>query len=109
LKLVVAIVQEYDASNLARAIAERGYGATLVSSKGGFLRTGNATILSAVEDGDIEGLLEIINENCRERTEVIRPDVIGDYADWYPPHDVEVIVGGANVFVLPIVHYERIN
>lgn len=108
MRLVAAIVQEYDASNLTKAIVAAGLRATVVSSKGGFLRTGNTTILSAVEDERVAELLEIVSANCRERTQVIRPDVIGDYADWYPPHEVEVIVGGATVFVLPIVHFERI-
>lgn len=109
MKLVAAVTQEYDVANLTRAIVERGFGATVISSKGGFLRTGNATIVSAVEDGDVAELLGIIEANCRERTQLIRPDVIGDYADWYPPHDVEVIVGGATIFVLPVIHYERIK
>jgi uncharacterized protein YaaQ len=95
MKLVAAVVQEYDRANLVKAIVEAGFRATVISSKGGFLRTGNATILSAVEPDDVSTLLEIIAAHCSERTQLIRPDVIGDYADWYPPHDVEVIVGGA--------------
>lgn len=77
-------------------------------SEGGFLRTGNTTILSAVEDEQVQTLLDVIQANCSERMQVIRPDVIGDYADWYPPHEVEVLVGGATVFVLPVVYFERI-
>lgn len=108
MKLVAAVVQEYDSHNLLKAIIDGGFRATVVSSKGGFLREGNSTILSAVEDDGVAGLLEIITENCSERMQTIRPDVIGDYADWYPPHEVEVLVGGANVFVVPIVRFERI-
>lgn len=107
MKLVAAIIQDYDAPKLTSAIVAAGYRATTISSKGGFLRTGNVTILSAVDDDQVAALLEIIEANCRERTEIIRPDVMGDYADWYPPHDVEVLVGGANVFVIPISYYER--
>ena len=108
MKLVVAIVQEYDAAKLVRAIVDAGLRATVIGSTGGFLRTGNTTIISAVEDDAVKTLLKVIEENCRERTEMIRPEVIGDYADWYPPQEVEVIVGGATVFVLPVVYYERI-
>lgn len=108
MKLVAAFVQEYDVAALTRAITGAGLRATVINSKGGFLRKGNATILSAVEDDRVQELIQIVDDNCRERTEIIRPDVIGDYADWYPPHDVEVVVGGAIVFVVPIVHHERI-
>jgi uncharacterized protein YaaQ len=109
MKLVAAVVQEYDRSNLVKAIVDAGLRATVISSKGGFLRTGNATILSAVHEDEVETLLTLISDQCRERTQIIRPDVIGDYADWYPPHEVEVLVGGATVFVLPVVHFERIT
>ena len=109
MKLVAAVVQEYDRSNLVKAIVDAGLRATVISSKGGFLRTGNATILSAVNENEVEMLLTLISDHCRERTQVIRPDVIGDYADWYPPHEVEVLVGGATVFVLPVVHFERVT
>ena len=108
LKLVSTIIQDYDVSKLVRAIVEAGFRATVIGSTGGFLRTGNTTILSAVDDIDVPRLLKVIADNCRERTEIIRPDVIGDYADWYPPHEVEVLVGGAHIFVVPIVHFERI-
>jgi uncharacterized protein YaaQ len=108
LKLVAAVVHEYDSANLVKAIVAAGFRSTVINSKGGFLRTGNSTIISAVEDENLNSLLALIEANCRERTQLIRPDVIGDYADWYPPHDVEVLVGGATVFVIPIVHFERI-
>lgn len=108
MKLVAAIVQDYDATKLVNAIVEAGFRATVISSSGGFLRTGNATILSAVEDDHLQALLRVVEANCRERTEIMRPDVIGDYADWYPPHEVEVLVGGATVFVIPVVQFERI-
>jgi uncharacterized protein YaaQ len=92
MKLVAAVVHEYDSPNLVKAIVEAGFRSTIISSKGGFLRTGNSTIISAVDDDLVNDLLTLIEANCRERTQLIRPDVIG----------------GATVFVLPIVHFERI-
>lgn len=108
MRLVAAVVQDYDAANLTKSMVAAGLRATVVNSEGGFLRTGNTTILSAVEDEQVQTLLDVIQANCSERMQVIRPDVIGDYADWYPPHEVEVLVGGATVFVLPVVYFERI-
>lgn len=108
MKLVAAIVQEYDANKLARAVTDAGYRATIVGGTGGFLRTRNTTLISAVEDGEVSSLLEVISANCRERTEMARPEIVGDYSDWYPPHEVEIIVGGATVFVVPVRHFERI-
>lgn len=108
MKLVTAIVQEYDANKLARAVVRAGFRATIIGSTGGFLRTGNTTLISAVEDAEVGALLAVIAANCRERNEMVRPEIIGDYSDWYPSHEVEVIVGGATVFVVPVAHFERI-
>lgn len=108
MKLVAAIVQDYDAMKLVRAVVDAGYRATIVGGTGGFLRMGLTTLLSAVEDEDVAPLLAVIAANCSERTEFVRPEIIGDYSDWFPPQDVEVIVGGATVFVVPVIHFERI-
>lgn len=108
MKLVAAIVQDYDAAKLARAVVQAGFRATIIGSTGGFLRTGDKTLISAVEDSDVGSILAIISANCRERREMMRPEIIGDYSDWYPPQEVEVIVGGATVFVVPVTYFERV-
>ena len=59
MKLVITIVQAYDTDKLLRAIVEKGLRATKISSVGGFLRMGNATILMGVEDGRVRECLEI--------------------------------------------------
>ena len=47
--------------------------------------------------------LEIIRENCRSRDQMVAPvSPMGGNADSYIPYPVEVEVGGATVFVLPI-------
>lgn len=108
MKLVAAIVQQYDATKLVRAVIQAGFRATIIGGTGGFLRTGNTTLISAVEDAEVAPLLEVISANCSERLEMVRPEIIGDNSDWFPPHDVEVLVGGATVFVVPVSHFERI-
>jgi uncharacterized protein YaaQ len=65
--------------------------------------------MSGVEDHQVSRVLRLIDESCRERTETVQPEIIGDIHDWYPPDLVEVAVGGANVFVLNVERFERIR
>lgn len=64
MKLIVAIVPDRVASKAIDALVQRGYGATRINTVGGFLRRGNATILSGVEDADADGVLQLLRETC---------------------------------------------
>jgi uncharacterized protein YaaQ len=64
MKLIVAIVQDRDAGKAIDALVQRGHGATRINTVGGFLRRGNATILSGVEDGEVDEVLLILRESC---------------------------------------------
>ena len=49
MKLIIAIIQDDDASNVIGHLNESGFQVTRLSTKGGFLRSGNTTILTGVE------------------------------------------------------------
>lgn len=108
MKLVVLIVQDYDAPELVRDIVKRGLRVTQVSSTGGFLRSGNTTLLAGVEDDQVAMLLRQVDRSSSTRTEIIRPSGIADFDEWYPPETIEVEVGGATVFILDVERFERI-
>ncbi|HET9015689.1 MAG TPA: cyclic-di-AMP receptor [Thermomicrobiaceae bacterium] len=108
MKLIVAVVQDYDAQQLLGAITQAGFRATRIGSTGGFLRVGNTTVIMGVDDHHVGRALRIIEANGRERTETVQPEIVGDIHEWYPPELVEVVVGGANVFVLNVERFERL-
>jgi uncharacterized protein YaaQ len=108
MKLVVAVVQDYDAARLVKAIIEAGMRVTMLASTGGFLRAGNTTLLSGVEDEQVSELLRIIAGNCEQRTEMLRFGDEPDFPIWYPPDMTEVTVGGANVFILDLERFEQL-
>lgn len=109
MKLLIAIVQDYDANQLLTALSEAGFRATRIASSGGFLRMGNTTLLIGVDDAVVHQVLRIIEEHCRQRTEVVPPEIVGDLHEWYPPNLIEVVVGGATVFTVPVERFERIE
>jgi uncharacterized protein YaaQ len=109
MKLVTAIVHNEDAATLVDALLEKEYRATRFNSSGGFLKQGNATILVGVEEDQVEAVLEIISANCHSRKQFVNPmPPIMEPGEFYMPYPVEVEVGGATVFVLPVERFERL-
>jgi uncharacterized protein YaaQ len=106
-KLIVVITSNDEADVLIRKLVERGYPATKVSSTGGFLRKGNATIFSGVESSDIENVLAIIRDECKARTDYVPAQALPFPESIYPAEPVQVRVGGAIVFVLPVERFEK--
>ena len=108
-KLVVAIVNPEDAGSLVDSLLEREFRATRLHSSGGFLKQSNATVLLGVEDDAIDEVLEIIRETCHSRTQLVNPmPPILEPGEFFLPYPLEVEVGGATVFVLPVDRFERL-
>lgn len=104
----MAVVQDKDSGRLSNALAEMNFKSTKLASTGGFLRSGNTTFLIGTEDYRVDKAIEVIKENCQSREQLMTPgSPMGGNADAYVPHPVEVEVGGATVFVLPVDHFER--
>lgn len=103
MKLVLAVVQDKDSNRLSQALVKANFRATKLASTGGFLREGNTTFLIGTGDSEVDQVLEIIKENCKARQQLFAPmSPLGGSADAYSPYPVEVEVGGATVFVLPV-------
>jgi uncharacterized protein YaaQ len=108
MKLVMTIVHRDDADTLLQALTEAGHKATLVSTTGGFLREGNATVFTGTEDESLEEVLQLVRENCRKRTRYLSPIVpVTEPSEFYIPEPVELEVGGATVFVVDVERYEK--
>ena len=109
MKLIVAIVHNEDAGVLVDALLEREFRATRLHSSGGFLKQSNATVILGVEDDQVEAALAVIRDNCHSRTQLVNPmPPIMEPGEFFLPYPLEVEVGGATVFVLPVERFERI-
>ena len=101
------IVGRMDSDRLIERLVGRGLAATKISSSGGFLRRGSATILSGVADADVESVIELTREECRSRREVVPVQsvpLLGEAGAMTEP--IEVRLGGATVFVLSVERFE---
>jgi len=106
-KLVIAIVQDEDSENLIRSLNENNFKVTKISSTGGFLKAGNVTILSGIEDEELDKFMGILEENSktREVKRTIQPVNIPGQA--MIPVPITVKVGGATIFVTDVVDFKR--
>jgi uncharacterized protein YaaQ len=106
-KLLIVIASDSDADGLIQKLVQRGYPATKVSSTGGFLRKGNATIFSGVDAEDVDNVVAIIRAECQARTEFLPAQALPFPESIYPAEPVEVRTGGAIVFVVSVERFER--
>ena len=92
MKLLIAIINSDDSANVLDAITEAGFYATKLSTTGGFLRTGNLTLLMGVED---------------EKTEEVTPVIPALAEGMVNAIPVKITVGGATVFVLDVDQFHK--
>jgi len=109
LKLIMAIVQDKDAPRLVDALVEKGFRSTKLASTGGFLREGNTTLFVGTEDHQVSTVINVIKRTCRAREQLVTPLApVSGPSDSYVPYPVEVQVGGATIFVLPVESLEKV-
>lgn len=108
MKLIVAIVQDADVEFLMDELVENNYRVTKLASTGGFLKSGNTTFLTGVEDERVEDCVEIIKENCSSRTTSTTMMNVASPAEAHSRVPVEIQIGGATVFVVDVDQFIQI-
>jgi len=109
MKLIVAVVHNEDAGALVDGLLDREFRATRLHSSGGFLKQSNATVIVGAEDDQVEPILEIVRRTCTTRTQIVNPmPPIMEPGEFFMPYPLEVEVGGATVFVVPVERFERL-
>ena len=109
MKLIIAIVQDEDASRLVSNLMNEGYGVTKLATTGGFLRAGNTTLLVGVDDEKFDGAMAVIEKICKSRKQIATaPTSMTGVNGVYSPYPIEVMVGGATVFVLSVDQFIKL-
>lgn len=94
MKLIIAVVQDEFSTKVVKALMENKYRATKLSSTGGFLKSGNTTLLIGVKDDEVDEVIDIIEKECKDK-KVLK-------------EQKEVNVGGANIFVLDMEDFKKL-
>jgi uncharacterized protein YaaQ len=97
MKLTLTIIRDEDAEQVVDALIASDFYVTRLPSTGGFLRTGNTTLLVGLEDERLEEMIETVKSRTRLR---VQP----------PPSSSEeqVAVSRAVVFVLGLEELRKL-
>lgn len=109
MKLVLAIVQDDDAIDLIEELTDKDYRVTKLATTGGFLKSGNTTLMIGVEEKEVKNLINVIEDVCKRRKEMVptsTPNTIGTNSGMYVPYPIEV--GGATIFVLDVDQFYKV-
>jgi len=108
-KLIVAVVHNEDARGLIDVLLKHEHRATWLPQLGGLPQAVERDGSRGVEDDKVDEIVGIVRENCHSRTQTVSPiPPIMEPGEFFLPYPLEVEVGGAVVFVLPVDRFERI-
>jgi uncharacterized protein YaaQ len=100
-KLVMVILAAAEADRLMHLLVQRRLPATRIGSSGGFLRRGNATVLSGVPESRVADVLAAVREVAPPRPTEPAPPAA-------PAGQGGVRTSGAVVFVVDVDRFERV-
>ena len=60
MKLILTIVQDSDREPVSQALIQEGFRVTQISSTGGFFRKGMSTLISGVEDDQVDEVINLL-------------------------------------------------
>ena len=107
MKLIFAIVSNYDSSRVSKELTKNKYSVTKLATTGGFLMAGNTTFLIGTDDDRVDDVIRIIGMHSKKRTQMV-PSSASYGVGMYTSFPVEVQVGGATIFVTNIERFEKL-
>ncbi|MDE6475764.1 MAG: cyclic-di-AMP receptor [Erysipelotrichaceae bacterium] len=107
MKLILAIMSNDDSPTVSNALTKEQFQVTRLATTGGFLRSGNTTLIVGTEDERVERAMEVIGEYSRRRSEVI-PSTTSYDMGRFTAFPTEVQIGGATIFVIDVEQFVKI-
>ena len=101
MKLVLAIVSNEDANKVIKSLIKENFFVTKLATTGGFLMSGNTTIIIGVQEEMLDRCVQVISETSRRRTKLV-PNAISSEFGIFSSTPVEVQVGGATIFIMDV-------
>ncbi len=107
MKLVISIMNKEDSNMVLDSLNEKRIQVTKLSTVGGFLRSGNVTLLIGVEDHKVDEVIATISE-CSSQRKQLMPNAIPTELGLSAGIPFEVTVGGAIIFVVDVDRYKKV-
>lgn len=107
MKLLLAMINNDDAQKVMKSLIKEKIQVTKIASTGGFLKTGNTTLLIGVADDIVEKALNIIQENSKSRKKIVSDAMTSEFG-MFSGNPMEVTIGGGTIFILDVLDYKKI-
>lgn len=107
MKMILAIVNSDDANAVLNTLTDNGFLVTKLSTTGGFLKVGNTTFITGVEDNKVDEVIEIIKSKSNKRKQRV-PNATPLDLKMCSAIPFEITIGGATVFVLDVNRFEKL-
>ena len=107
MKLILAIISTDDTKTCISALNKAEFHVTRLATTGGFLSSGNTTLLIGCEDKEVDKAIEIIGSQSQRRKETV-PATMSTDTSSLVSYPIEVEVGGATIFVLNVDQFKKL-
>jgi len=107
MKLILAIINHDDTTKVVRALTKEHFQVTKLATTGGFLSSGNTTIIIGTEAEYCDKAISVIRANASSRDQAMPTG--GDMGSMmYSSMPMQVTVGGATVFIMDVERFEKL-
>lgn len=69
MKLLFIILRDEDGDQALQALVDNDHRVTRMASTGGFLRHGNVTLITGVEDDKVQSVIDVLRRTCHPANE----------------------------------------
>lgn len=108
MKLVFAVIHNEDYQKVVEELNANSIGVTKLCSTGGFLKSGNTTLLIGVKEEMVETVIGIIKKNSKSRKQFINATIAPNgMGGVFTPYPVEIVIGGATIFVVDVESFYK--
>lgn len=109
MKLMYIIVRQDNEGDVVDALIQENFQITKLATSGGFLRKGNTTLLSCVQDNEVNKAINIIKDQCgkRQKIQIDMPINLPSTAINYTTVPTTIEIGGATIIVTEVYKFEK--
>lgn len=108
MKLVLAVVNNDDSTEVTAALTNEGYFITKLSTTGGFLMSGNTTLLIGAQDDEVDKIKATIAKHSYTRDKNVPTSSSLGRGLGAADVNVTAKVKGATIFVLSVDSFEKL-
>ena len=104
MKMIMAILHKDDELETIEELNIAGYMVTKLATTGGFLKKKSTTVMIGVEEDRLEEALDVLQKYAGHRKETVYQSVTMPHGEMsaVPPVPMEVMAGGAAVFIVSL-------